>query len=189
MESRLKLLSKTWVLLICACFFLCTSPLAIADQYPDEAPLFKAAYIYNFAKLVSWPQGTWQSPEMPFNLCILGEDNVSQALKKLGGKKIKGHDVLVQSFSAQPPAGLCHLLYVAQNIKLDRSWLKSSLSENAVLSISEVPGFLKQGGVIELFRQDQRTRFKINQRNAKNLGIDISSRLLSLATKVERAEP
>lgn len=189
MELRLKFFYKIRVLLIVAGLLLCTSPQAIADQYPDEASLFKAAYIYNFAKLVSWPQDTWLSPEMPFNLCILGEDNVSRALNKLGGRKIKGHDVLVQSFSKQPPMGLCQLLYVAQNIKLDRRWVKRSVGENAVLSISEVPGFLKQGGVIELFREDQRTRFKINQKNAIQLGLDISSRLLRLATVVEGAAP
>ncbi len=189
MEPRLKLFTKTKALFICACLLLCTSAPAIADQNSDEAPLFKAAYIYNFAKLVSWPSGTWQSPEMPFTLCIVGEDQVSEALKKLTGKKIKGHDVKVQSFRKQLPTGLCQLLYLAQNIKLDQGWVKRSLSEPSVLSVSEVPGFLEQGGVIELFRQDQRTRFKINQKNAINLGLSISSRLLSLATVVERATP
>jgi hypothetical protein len=173
------------MLLICACWLLCPPPLAIADQYADEAPLFKAAYIYNFAKLVSWPEGTWRSSAMPFNLCILGEDSVSQALKKLVGKKIKGHDLSVQSYRVQLPKGHCQLLYIANNMKLKQGWVASSLSERAVLSVSEIPGFLNQGGVIELFRQDQRTRFKISQGNANQRGLEISSRLLTLAALVE----
>lgn len=171
-----------WFLL---CLLSGMSNIAVADQYPDEVHLFKAAYIYNFGKLVSWPQQTWQAQDSPFTLCTLGQDEVINALNKLSGRKIQGHPVTIQSFNTKVPSGLCQMLYIASS---SQDYLTATGNYNAqspLLTVSEIPGFIEQGGIIELFRQDNRTRFKINLGKARQLGLEISSRLLSLASVVE----
>jgi hypothetical protein len=167
------------------CMLLGLTNIAVADQYTDEMHLFKAAYIYNFGKLVTWPQGTWQSQDSPFTLCTLGQDDVIDALKKLSGRKIKGHPVSIRSFNNNLPSGLCQMLYIVNSSA--KSYLEAldNVSDPAVLTVSEIPGFIEKGGIIELYREDKRTRFKINLGNAHQLGLEISSRLLALATVVK----
>jgi hypothetical protein len=185
MEYQLKPMKRTWMLCFLLCLLLSIKNIAVADQYPDEVHLFKAAYIYNFGKLVSWPQETWQSQDSPFTLCTLGQDNVIGALKKLSGRKIKGHPVSIQSFKSNVPSGLCQLLYIAKSRVRHYQDTRDKASRQALLTVSEFPGFIDQGGIIELYREDNRTRFKINLGKARQRGLEISSRLLSLATVVE----
>jgi hypothetical protein len=185
MEYLLKPMIRTWMLWFRLCLLLGMTNIAVADQYPDEVHLFKAAYIFNFGKLVSWPQDTWQSKDMPFNLCTLGKDDVIDALKKLSGRKIKGHPVSIQSFNNNVPTGLCQILYIVNSSDQSRLKVLDNVSQPAVLTVSEIPDFIEKGGIIELYREENRTRFKINLANAHQLGLEISSRLLALATVVE----
>jgi hypothetical protein len=158
---------------------------AVADQYSNESHLFKAAYIYNFGKLVSWPQGTWPSRETPFALCTLGQDDVINALNKLSGRKIQGHPVTIHSFKNNFPTGLCQILYISKNSPYHYPGTTDNPPASALLTVSEIPNFINKGGIIELYREDNRTRFKINLGKARQQGLEISSRLLSLASVVE----
>ena len=55
------------------------------------------------------------------------------------------------------------------------------IADQPVLSISEVPGFVAAGGIIELYREKKRTRFQINLGVARKLNLEISSKLLRMA--------
>jgi len=54
-----------------------------------------------------------------------------------------------------------------------------------VLTISETAGFAKRGGMINFTLQDSKVRFEANVDAAKQAGLNISSRLLSLASIVQ----
>jgi hypothetical protein len=185
MELLLKPIIKTWMLWFLLCLISGMKNIAVADHVLDEIQLFKAAYIYNFGKLVTWPQGTWQSQESPFTLCTLGQDSVIEAIKKLSGRTIQGHPVTIQSYKKNVPVGICQILYVAQNSSHNFSANDGLYTESALLTVSEISGFIDQGGIIELYRENNRTRFKINLTIAHERGLKISSRLLNLASEVE----
>ena len=50
-------------------------------------------------------------------------------------------------------------------------------------------GFARNGGIIELFTEENRLKFIINVDNARRAGLRISSRLLQLAATVEQGRP
>jgi hypothetical protein len=60
-------------------------------------------------------------------------------------------------------------------------------SNSAVLAVGEEHDFIRKGGIIELFTENNRLRFNINLDNARRVGLKISSSLLQLATRVEEA--
>ena len=71
----------------------------------------------------------------------------------------------------------------------ERDSLKEVLSffrGKPVLTISEVNGFIEQGGIINFIIVNDKIRFEINERVAKESGLKISSKLLRLARKVIR---
>ena len=59
------------------------------------------------------------------------------------------------------------------------------LKGTSVLTIAETPGFSKQGGIINFVLEDSKVRFEVNIDAAKHAGLNISSRLLSLAKIVQ----
>ena len=50
-----------------------------------------------------------------------------------------------------------------------------------ILTVSEIPRFASTGGMIELFREQDRIRFIINVKMARAAGLEISPNLLRLA--------
>ena len=56
------------------------------------------------------------------------------------------------------------------------------------MSVGEVEGFTRLGGVINFFEEDNRLRFKINLEAAKREGLKMSSQLLRSAQIVGKEE-
>ena len=180
------------LLVVCSCLLsyltIATAAVSVTNSLPDDERLFKAAFIYNFAKLTSWPENTWKNAEAPLILCTAGHDQLAGDLKQLAGKVIKGRPVSINSLeSGQDPAS-CHVLYIATSATKNYKKILKSVTRHPVLSISEIPGFVEAGGLIELYRENQRTRFLIDLGKARQLNLDISSRLLRLATVVGNRE-
>jgi hypothetical protein len=53
----------------------------------------KAAFVYNFAKFVEWPESAFSSKESPLVLCVIGKDNVGSALQVLEKKEVQGRQL------------------------------------------------------------------------------------------------
>ena len=63
-------------------------------------------------------------------------------------------------------------------------WIDRTRSR-PVLTISEIRGFADAGGAIQLFRDKDRIRFRINRDAARDRGLTLSARLLDLAVIVD----
>ena len=75
--------------------WLCALALAIclgngahAQQGLSEAEV-KAAFVYNFIRLVDWPRSVFATPESPLVICLLGRDPVEASLPSLEKKRVK----------------------------------------------------------------------------------------------------
>ena len=60
----------------------------------------------------------------------------------------------------------------------------AALAGTNILTVGENEGFVKQGGVIGFAAGGDKMRFEINTGAAQRNGVEISSRLLNLASKV-----
>ena len=58
-----------------------------------------------------------------------------------------------------------------------------------ILTISELPNFVRSKGIIELYRGKNQTHFIVELEVARKAGLVLSSRLLSLAVVITREEP
>jgi len=61
----------------------------------------------------------------------------------------------------------------------------SSLDSAPVLTVSELTGFAKVGGIIRLMDYDNRLHFKVNLAAARRIGLTISTDTLKLADAVQ----
>jgi hypothetical protein len=85
---------------------------------------------------------------------------------------------------AEPPDG-CAVLYVEASAQAAERTLIGA-APASVLTVSNAMNFLPQGGIIELFSEGNRLRFRVSLGNAQRAGLKISSRLLELASSVEQ---
>ena len=80
----------------------------------------------------------------------------------------------------------CQLLYIPEDekpIRL-REWLKI-MDKKPLLSVSSTPGFLDQGGMIELVNEGNHLHFDVNLTPVEQAGIKISSKMLQIAHEVQ----
>ena len=171
------LLVMVWV--FAAPIFLAQSAAQTAVPTQDEV---EAAYLYNFAKFVTWP-ATTKSDVM--NVCILGKDPFGATLDQIvAGEAIDGRHLAVHRLADEHSVQPCAILFIgeSESSHLDRAL--SAVSRLPILTVSDIPGFMKDGGTIQFVLQDNRVRFEVNLNAARKCGIVLSSQLLKVATRV-----
>ena len=155
--------------------------------------LIKAGFIYNFANLVQWPSSSFDKPDSPIVIVILGEDHFGTTLDRaLDGKKVNARSFVIKrarSISELQrtlgPQKDCQILYVSSSEMPHLSDAIQMLKGVPVLTIGETPGFARNGGIINLILEDNKVRFEVNVAAAKEADLNISSRLLALARIVQ----
>ena len=158
---------------------------SFASAQTASPPALKAAFLYNFAKFSEWPSAAL-APGQPLAMCVVGDAAVADALgQTTKGHTIDGHELTVTVLKAGESAPGCHLLYVtASEIKRSAGLLLEAKGAS-VFTVSNADGFAESGGVAQLMVENDRMRFTINIGSAQRAGLNISSKLLSLAKIVK----
>ena len=155
------------------------------DSSDSSEYLIKAGFTYNFAKLMEWPSGAFAQPDSPIVIGVLGTDPFNGTLDQvLKGKQANGRAFEVKHLKWGADLRGCNILFVSDSETGHLDELFHSIKGLPVLTIGETPGFAQRGGIINFVVEDNRVRFEIDVDAAKQANINISSRLLSLATIV-----
>jgi hypothetical protein len=138
----------------------------------------KAAFVYNFAKFVSWPD---DSKEKALEIGVFGDPELAATLQELlDGKNIGGRTLSVTVFKSLNELRATDVLF----IRTDRKTLEAALhtlSGLPVLTVGESHDFTEVGGVVQLIRDGRKMRFAVNVAAADQAGLRIQAQLLKLA--------
>lgn len=116
-------------------------------------------------------------------MCLFSGNPFGDYVFQLEGRKVRNFYLRVLQPVSTTALEQCHILYLAA--ERDHQQLLTDIAEKPVLTIADHEGFLRRGGGIELLSENNRIRFDINLQRIKGSGLDISSRLLHLARKVQ----
>lgn len=141
----------------------------------------KAAFIYNFAKFVEWPNGSFEDTTTPFDLCIVGASNVADKLNTISDKKAQGRPFHVHSLNNPVEATFCHIVYYAGDQYVAAGEKAKRLNTQGLLTIGDSAQFVEGGGIIAFTVQNNKVQFRINIDAAHRAHLRISSKLLQLA--------
>jgi len=145
----------------------------------------QAVYLYNFAKFVRWPVAFHEGN---INICIAGQPAYVGTLKKIvGGESIDGHPLSVKPVQKPEEEAGCDILFLDATVKDRLEGLLAASAGKPVLTVSDTPGFLDRGGMIQFVVVDQRVRFAVDLTPLKQSGIGLSSELLKVAVSVKPA--
>jgi hypothetical protein len=148
---------------------------------PSEYEI-KAAFLYNFANFVEWPPKAQADANGTIIIGILGDDPFGSTLEQIiANKTINGHRIEIKRFKSLRELKPCHILFInsSEDNRLEK--ILNIVEDWHVLTVSEIDGFTKNGGIINFYVENKRVRFEINTDNAKKMGLKISSKLLKLA--------
>jgi hypothetical protein len=173
------------LLLLGAALQLCAqSPGLAFDEYQ-----VKAAFLYNFAKFVEWPPGTFANANDPIEICIVGQNPFGATLENMvQGKKVGDRPFVVRPLPDTQQAKSCQILFIgAREWKRVRALL-DVLKGSPVLTVGETNDFTPSGGVIAFLLEGPRVRIQIALETAVRAKLRISSKLLSLA-EIAKSQP
>ncbi len=143
----------------------------------------KAAFLYHFAQFVEWPT---EEANDPLVICVAGDSTLRSSIQELTrGKFIGARAIQVKQIKGPEETHSCHMMFLSSSLNPKATRYISSVHALDVLTIGEQPGFRDQGGMIELFLEDNRIRFDINEQALQDAHLRASSRLLRLARRVE----
>lgn len=167
-------------------FALLLSSAAAAQTAAPEYGV-KAAFLYKFGDFVAWPANTYADAATPVTLCIAGEDPFGHILDEVvAGSRIDRRAIeLRRLHDPWSDAASCQILY-AKGAK--SAEILSAVAAKPVLTITDAAP-AGAAGIINFVLKDNRVRFEIDARAATAAGLEISSKLLALATNVRRSEP
>ena len=151
---------------------------------PSEYQL-KAAFLFNFAKFVDWPDASFSSPQAPFTVCVLGKDPFGHFLDDaLENKRIGTRTLAVERLKDKSEARHCQLVFVSTSEADKLPAIIEAVRGASVLLVGETPDFASSGGIIQFTFEDGRVRFLINSDAADRASLRLDSKLLALATVV-----
>lgn len=169
-------------LLVAAALLLAGTP---APAQPTEAAV-KAAFIPKFARYVEWPAGIAPAPRQAFVLCLIGHDPFGPLIDQAAaGETIDGRGFTVRRLPTAAGADGCHLAFVRGATGQGTARLLLALRGRPILTVTDGRAG-PQRGIIHFTVAAGRVRFFIDQAEAAERGLTISSRLLALALGVRQ---
>ena len=155
-----------------------------AEEIAQEYQL-KAAFLVNFAKFITWPPQAFPPSQQEFVLCVAGDNPFGTALSTLESKTIGGRAIRVVQVDSLKKVPPCHLLFVSRSEEANLGQLASGPGRRAIVTVSDIAGFVKAGGHIEFVTKGSRLSFTINHSAMKEQGLQASASLLDLAAAVQ----
>jgi hypothetical protein len=151
---------------------------ACAQELPEYR--LKAAFLYNFAQFTEWPADTPSS----LTLCIVGNDPFDKELDSLAGRPVGQRLLALKRRTGTESLAGCQVVYIAPNVAAEVPRLLAALKNKPVLTVADSPGAMRQGVALNMMVSNGRVNFEANLLAARAAGLNLSSRLLRLATEV-----
>ena len=150
----------------------------------------KAAFLFNFSHFVSWPPSAFASASTPFRIGVLGDNPFGTALEQtVQGETIDNRKLEIVPAREAAELKDCQIIFISKSEAGRVGEILAKLDSRPVLTVSEIDGFGKSGGMIRLYLEGQKVRFEINAAVAQQSGLKMSSQLLSLGKIVQSERP
>ncbi len=142
----------------------------------------KAVLLFRLPQFVYWPQ----SDKAPVStaLCVQGSHPFGNLLQQLTRNAATTVELRFLD-SAAGYAG-CDLLFISRSEAGQLDVLLQRAEGRRLVTVSDIPGFTRAGGMVELVVLGEKVGLALNRRVAQRKGFDFNAQLLSLAQRVEQ---
>ncbi len=142
--------------------------------------LIKAAFIYEMIKATQWPKA--RSDRVV--LCVMGRDPFGAAWQSIAGKSVGARPLEIGPPQMHNRFAGCDVLFVGASERSRWPQIHAELAARPILTISEMSGFSRDGGMVTLMNVDNRLRFDVNLKAVREAGLSINTEALEYANAV-----
>ena len=147
----------------------------------------KAAFLYNFAKFITWPDEWTRMRPDTIVVAVIGDDPFGVVLDGLKMGAISGKNVHVERYENVEQITRCDVLFISTKDVEEARRIIASTDQLSILTVGECEGFTGAGGMIRFFlNSDSRVRFEINIAATSRADLDVSSKLLKIARVTQK---
>lgn len=147
---------------------ICLTSLPAYSQIPNQTAL-KARFVGIFLSYIqAGPSGK--------TICVSGDSKILEALK-VSAKKANVVAISSSDLSS------CSMVFIGKSPASSASELIRKADAKSIVSISDRPDFLNQGGLVELYEKEGKIKFGINLKKSKVVGVKFDSKVVELADK------
>ena len=171
----------SWVWFVMSTFVFGGLNLPAQTEISNEYKV-KAAFLYNFSQFVEWPEEAFPEAHTPMVIGVIGEDPFGAYLEEIvRGEKVNNHPLVVKRYQRVEEIKTCHILFVSQSETKQLEQILAHLKDRRILTVGDVDGFARRGGMIRFVTEKNKIRFGVNLEAAKSANLTISSKLLRAA--------
>ena len=156
------------------------APDAAADELPEYR--LKAAFLYNFALFTDWPADVG----VALNLCIYGPDPFGEEINGLEGKTVGERNIVLRRKADGESLKACQIVFVSAAAIGNLSRVLAEVRGQPILTVADSPGAGKQGVALNMAVVKNKITFEANLQAARAARLNLSSKLLRLATDVQQ---
>lgn len=142
----------------------------------------KAVFLFNFTQFVDWPETALGSADAPLVIGIWGNDPFGSYLDEtIRGEYISGHPLVIKRYKEIDEIKTCHILFIPKSESALVKALLQELRGRNILTVSDAPSFVRDGGAIRFFAERHKTRLQVNLKAVSDANLKVSSKLLRLS--------
>lgn len=162
---------------------LLVSPICRAQSDENLEYKIKTAYLYNFTKFIEWPAKS----SATFNICIMGNTPLKAFLPSLEAKSALDKPIRIHYYDSVQQASNCDIAYFEQVSLQPGSNLTELLQApqlNGAVTVGSQDRFAESGGMIGFSLVQEKLKLRINLQAFKRQELNISAKLIEVATLV-----
>lgn len=150
----------------------------------------KAAFLYKFGGYVEWPSSSFPSRETPLTIAVVGDDLLAAELSRMvAGRTIERRSVSVSRVGPDESVEGAHIVFLGADAHGRLATISRRLRSKPVLLVTDWPGALSAGSMINFLISGGRVRFEISLPAAEDNGLTFRSGLLAVAQTVVPRTP
>lgn len=159
-----------------------TGPAVRAQGDPVEYAV-KATYLYKFIPFIDWPAQAKRAGAVP--ICVLAPEGFQRVLQgAVEDQTVEGRGLTVLVLKDPAATTGCRVIYLGPGER-DAARAIEATRGRPVLTVSDDAQTSFGKGIVNFIVRDGRVRFEIDEEAAAANGLQISSKLLSLAIQVK----
>jgi hypothetical protein len=149
-----------------------------------EIPKAQSIFIYNFTRLVEWPE-SYKSGD--FIIGVLGNSEIYGELEAYtAGKKVGMQSIVVKKYKDFSEVDKCNILFLSYNRSGQLVDLIKKTDTTPMLIIGERKNIMNEGAGIGFVLVDDKLKFELNLPAATRNGLKVNSKLQEMAMNVKK---
>ncbi len=170
-------------------FGLLLGNICIALAGPVSEYQVKAVFLFNFSHFVSWPADAFGSSDAPLVIAVLGHDPFGADLDSVvSGERVGERPLVVRHYRDMSDVKDCQILFIDRSETEQLPAIIKALRGRSILTVSDIDDATRSGVVIDLVKESDHIRLRINVAAARESRLTLSSKLLRPAQIVGAGE-